>query len=61
MNKRKNTNGWVINRVYIRDGKHTYTGEAALIACLLHAKGAGRKSKDMEDVRRIMRDVNLDR
>ena len=31
-----------------------------LLACLLHAKGRGRKSKDMEDVQRIMKDHNLD-
>ena len=57
----KNTNNWVINRAYMRDGKHTHTGEALLIACLLHAKGSGRDSKDMADVRRIMRDHNLNR
>lgn len=61
MNKRRDTNGWLINRAYIRDGQRVFTGEALLIACLLHAKGAGRNSKDMADVRRIMRDHNLDK
>jgi len=49
----------VLHRAYIRDGKVVNTGEALLLACLLHAKGAGRDSDDMQDVRRIMRDRNL--
>lgn len=61
VNKKRDTGGWVISRAYIRDGKNFHTGEALLIACLLHAKGAGRNSKDMADVRRIMRDHNLDK
>lgn len=48
----------VMHRAYIRDGKVLQTGEALLLACLLHAKGAGREGKDMEDVQRIMRDRN---
>jgi len=48
----------LIYRAYIRDGKRLHTGEAMLLACLLHAKGASRKSKDMADVQRIMRDRN---
>lgn len=48
----------LIYRAYIRDGKTFHTGEALLLACLLHTKGKGRKSKDMQDVQRIMRDQN---
>jgi hypothetical protein len=51
---------WVLNRAYIRDGNNFHTGEALLIACLLHSKGRGRESKDMVDVKRIMKDHNLD-
>lgn len=45
----------------MRDGSITITGEALLIACLMHAKGDSRTSKDMDDVRRIMRDHNRKR
>lgn len=47
-----------VQRAYIRDGQHIHTGEAVLLACLLHAKGASRISNDMKDVQRIMRDHN---
>ena len=45
----------------MRDGRIIHTGETLIIACLMHATGAGRNSKDMEDLRRVMRDINLDR
>lgn len=45
-------------RAYTRDGDTLHTGEALLLACLLHAKGKGRKSPDMTDVQRIMKDAN---
>lgn len=48
----------LIYRAYIRDGEQEHTGEALLLACLLHAKGKSRVSKDMKDVQRIMRDRN---
>lgn len=44
---------------YLRDRDHTVTGEALLLAMLLHAKGKGRNSKDMLDVQKIMKDRNL--
>jgi len=48
-----------VNRAYIRDGKTVHTGEAVLLATLLHTKGKNRSnSKDMADVQRIMRDKN---
>lgn len=53
--------GRVMDRAYIRDGKGTHTGEALLLACLLHAKGKGRNTADMIDVQKIMRDKNLDK
>lgn len=40
----------------MRDGETTHTGEAVLLATLLHTKG--NKSKDLADVQRIMRDRN---
>lgn len=48
----------LIYRAYIRDGNSVHTGEALLLACLLHAKGKSRVSDDMKDVQRIMRDRN---
>lgn len=45
---------------YIRDGRITHTAEAVVLACLTHTHGRKRGGKDMEDVRRIMRDKNLD-
>lgn len=49
----------LIYRAYIRDGGGIHTGESLLLACLLHAKGTSRKSKDMQDVQRIMKDRNV--
>lgn len=46
-------------RAYISDGKQIHTGEALLLACLVHTKGEGRQSKDMTDVQRLMRDHNI--
>lgn len=48
----------LIYRAYIRDGKNIHTGEAVLLASLLHAKGKGRDTQDMRDVQRIMDDPN---
>lgn len=48
----------LLYRAYIRDGKQTHTGEALILACLLHAKGRGRRTSDMKDVQRIMKDRN---
>lgn len=48
----------LVYRAYIRDGHTLHTGEALLLACLLHAKGKSRSSDDMKDVQRIMRDKN---
>ena len=50
----------IMDNAYIRDGDTYHTGEALLLACLLHAKGKNRKSDDFKDVLKIMRDKNLD-
>jgi len=47
-----------MDRAYIRDGDTFHSGEALLLACLLHAKGKSRKSDDMKDVQRLMKDHN---
>lgn len=51
----------LMTRAYIRDGVTTHTGEAVLLATLLHAKGKSRDSDDMSELQRIMRDKNLDK
>jgi hypothetical protein len=45
----------------MRDGKTVHYGEALLLACLLRAKGRGRKSNDMREVQKLMKDINLDK
>jgi len=50
----------IMDNAYLRDGESIHTGEALLLACLLHAKGKSRKSGDFVDVQKIMRDKNLD-
>ena len=50
----------LIEVAYLRDGGTFHTGEALLLACLLHAKGSSRESQEMRDLRKIMRDINLE-
>lgn len=49
----------VMDVAYIWDGNLIHTDESVILACLLHAKGRGRQSRDMVDVQRIMKDINL--
>lgn len=53
----------LINQAWIRNGKsnNIITGEALILACLLHTHGAGRNSEDMKTVQALMDDVNLDK
>ncbi len=37
-----------------------YTGEALLLALLVHTHGKNRNSKDMRDLQEIMEDPNLE-
>jgi hypothetical protein len=50
-----------MDRAYIRDGKTVHSGEALLLACVLHTNGKSRNSDAMVDVQKIMRDHNLKR
>lgn len=43
----------------MRDGKKMYTGQALLLAMLVHSQGDARDGDDGELVRKIMKDVNL--
>lgn len=53
----------LINQAWIRNGSGNavITGEALILACLLHTTGAGRNSNDMETVQSLMNDINLDK
>lgn len=50
-----------MDRAWLRDGNTIHTGEALMLACLLHTKGKSRKSGDFKDVQKIMNDQNLDK
>jgi len=50
----------IMDLAWMRDGETIHTGEALLLACLFHAKGKSRKSDDMRELQRIMKDKNLD-
>lgn len=49
----------LINQAWIRNGDSVVTGEALILACLLHTHGESRDSEDMLEVLRLMNDVNL--
>lgn len=49
----------LMHRAYLRDGDVMHSGESLLLACMLHAKGGGRDSEDMNDVLKIMKDKNV--
>jgi hypothetical protein len=51
-----------INQAWIRNGKtdNTVTGEALILACLLHTHGAQRAGNDLKVVQELMNDVNLE-
>jgi hypothetical protein len=50
----------LINQAWIRNGDLTVTGEALILATLLHTTGAGRDSDDYKEVLRLMNDVNVE-
>lgn len=50
----------LVNQAWARNGDLEITGEALILACLLHTHGAGRNSDDFKDIQRIMLDPNLD-
>ena len=49
-----------VNQAWIRNGDNFVTGEALILATLLHTTGAGRNTDDMKVVQSLMNDVNLD-
>lgn len=49
-----------INQAWIRNGEGVVTGEALILACLLHSTGKDRAGNDYKVVQELMNDVNLD-
>lgn len=51
----------MMDLAYIRDGKVMHTGEAMMLACLLHAKGKTKRSyTELQEVQKIMKDKNIE-
>ena len=59
MTKVTNNTRQFIHKAWMRDGNKVYTGQALLLAMLVHSQGDSRESTDGELVRKIMKDVNL--
>jgi hypothetical protein len=49
----------MMDRAWLRDGATIHTGEALLLALLLHTKGKTKRGQDeIEHVARLMKDPN---
>lgn len=54
------TGNQIMNRAWLRDGDTIYTGEALVLACLLHAKGKTKRGQEeLEQVAKMLGDPNL--
>lgn len=52
----------LMDKAYLRDGDVVHTGEALLLALLVHAKGKTRRSQnELEQVSKMLGDPNLNR
>lgn len=49
-----------INQAWIRNGSGVVTGEALILATLLHTHGRGRNTDDFKVVQTLMNDINSD-
>lgn len=49
-----------VNQAWTRNGDGVITGEALILACLMHSHAEDRNSVDMEVVQALMDDINLD-
>lgn len=50
----------LINQAWLWNGDSVVTGEALILATLLHTHGRGRNTDDLKVVQALMNDVNLD-
>lgn len=52
----------VMDRAYLFDGHVEYTGEALVLALLLHTTGTAKRTpQEMKQVQQMLDDPNLDR
>lgn len=52
----------LMDRAYLRDGSLIHTGEALLVALLLHTKGKTRRGQnELEQVSKMLDDPNLNK
>lgn len=49
-----------VNQAWIRNGEGFVTGEALILAMLLHSTGRDRAGNDFKVVQELMNDINLD-
>lgn len=49
------------NVAWTRNGDGVVTGEALILACLMHTTGKDRAGNDFKVVQELMNDVNLDK
>lgn len=56
------TGNRLMDRAYLRDGDLVHTGEALLVALLLHTKGKTRRGQnELEQVSKMLNDPNLNK
>jgi len=52
----------LMDRAYLRDGNLIHTGEALLVALLLHTKGKTQRGQnELEQVSKMLNDPNLNK
>lgn len=62
MSKWVPTGNRMMDRAYLRDGNVIHTGEALLLALLVHAKGKTKRGQnELEQVSKMLNDPNLNR
>lgn len=49
----------LVNQAWTRDGKQVLTGNALILACLLHTHADERAGMDLQAVQELMDDINL--
>lgn len=56
------TGNRLMDRAYLRDGSLVHTGEALLVALLLHTKGKTKRGQsELEQVSKMLDDPNLNK
>lgn len=50
----------IMDVAWLRDGETVHTGEALVLAMLVHTRGKGRGSEDERFIRKLFKDHNLE-